>query len=255
MTSKRKESLARVNAQTCTAVAVRRDVPMPESKGNVQLAVGMADLRSMAVAEARNRLLEARAIATSLMTEANNRYARCEGSLTAAANALITQTTETDKQLRDFIAALSAWTGSEYVAGFISREYGGYSEVKPAVIDIEKGEIVGKWQISRRQSSRVSELDKNDKIPFTPEMRELVEKLAAAKIDVDKAQADLTSVNRQIAELPHKGDAIQSALTRAHLLGQLQDTSKILDVITQSLQVISLPESVSLKMLPALPVT
>jgi uncharacterized protein (DUF2342 family) len=117
-----------------------------------------------------------------------------------------------------------------------------YRNATEPVVDVEAGEIKGKiWFNRPEMDTTIDEIDKQISVPFDAAMRETVQQLAACKAQVDEAKNTFTSVNRLIAELPHRGEQIQSALTTAHITGKLRDTSDILLVLEKQAKNLRLP--------------
>jgi hypothetical protein len=129
--------------------------------------------------------------------------------------------------------------------GYYYSSYG-KNDAEPT-IDIEKRIITAEISFiaeSDGHSNQFDQLDWPVTIAFTPEMLGCIKKLEDIKLQGDNAKKDLGDVNRQIAELPHKGDAIQSALTRATLSGKLQNTADVLAIIETSVECLRLPPAV-----------
>lgn len=248
-----------------TRVTRRVDMPAPGSPGSpgINLSVSMSDFKSLAISEIRSRLLAAREAAENLVKAAINDHSEAEAGLKKAA-AVAISSFEFSPATVALLNALNAFEAAKtedrvlkvYTLKLRKRNYyrSSYSKDNDAepVIDIESKTILAESVFSEKDNESIDELEVDVTIPFTAAMLEWIERLGEIKIQGDNARRDLSDVNRQLAELSHKGDQIQSALTRAHLNGHLNQTTDILSLIEKSVDCLRLPPAVVARLaLPA----
>jgi len=261
MTATRKTVKANADRQISNLVTTTRSLQTPaQTTKPVEMTVSMGDLKAMAISMLRARLLKTREEAKASMDEASAAHEQAVRVLQREADMLVAAHL-LDPAIVEFANQVGKWVGETVVVFFDNADNYSYRDneeekrkkQKPTV-DIDSKTVSAKLRLCIRHShgnilTHIEKLDRSEHLPFTPAMLLAVARIEETKQHHDQTVADLTAVNRQIAAMPHRGDDIQSALTRAHLTGRLTDTANIVAIIEESVERLALPAS-TMKALP-----
>ena len=261
----------RLETSVNTAVTIRRDYAMPvDPPETLKLSVSMGDLKTVALSALRTRFLSAREVASRQVNEAKQAYDQAVRQLEMLGREFLKAYRPPNCEV--ILAALKSWTDEEHEVNFVKSRASSHRgastydhqaweerpEDQTPEIDCETQTIKGNIRFCARagahKDSYISELIKDVELPFPPDMAAQMVVIIAAKIVADRAQRELNQVNRLIAELPQQGDKIQSALTKAHLLGQIRGSQDIWSLIENLVTSLALPAGIG-QALAALPAT